>query len=386
MAPKKRQPGRPAPPKDFEKKTVRVGKIKKGPANVTDTSFTSKRVAIREQSIVSKAKHEDGAERVPVLDRLKPWLQGCGNYSASTRKESLSTLTGRLADLQSEAELVSLLDPILTATFRCICDEDPDVRCKTALFLGDLFGRVDADAVRPFYGRWMSFVKLALSHLNPGIRNDALKHVHLALKTLSMSTIMVPDLPGLILQVLPQVKAFGGNNGSSKKKLSSAAFAVDPFGLTIEVLKLWIQAQEAMTWNDAQSRSRPLLCYTWQPVQQRMLTLVRPKAALGGDSLVPEQCVRDIVSQVSLLTVASWLDCGPSASGASVLIPGQTKTKPQDEAQKGSLSELLAVYRTLYRFVQLATAAETPELFWTALPSKISRNRDLIEPHLRKTT
>jgi len=347
--------------RDFEKKVVKVGKVKKGPANVTDTSFTAKKLAIRAQNL---AKSQP-INSTNLLDALKPILSACGHYAASSRREALSQLAVKLFILKNE-QLVPYLDPMLSATLKTICDEDDAVRQKSLLFFSELFGKFPDTSLAPFLPRFLAFLRLALSHLNSSIQDDSLKFLQLmARNEATFGPALVDELPSLAVGMLPLVKQYLEMSAIGNKKLS-------PYHLNLELLTRWLRARQASIKDWSLTRATPIVDYTWQASQSQSLCIVRPKenqkssASMVACSIPPEQ-VNRLCSQMCNLTVSSWLDCVPSTA---LLCP-----KIKDE----SLLQLLGIYSTLYIF-----SCESGGSFWDSVHPHLRKHRDLLEERLGK--
>lgn len=335
-----------------------MGKIKKGPANITDTSFTSKKVAVKAQSLGKSVP--TGAAN--VLESLQPILTGCGHYAVPSRREALSQLSMKISKTAS-AELVLHMDPILSATLKTICDENDAVRQKSLSFFTDLFAKFADASLAPFFPRFLVFLKLALSHLNTSVRADSLKFLQLAAKSeATFGPALVNELPSLALGMLPLVKQY--SEATSSK-------TIHPFHLNVELLNRWLRARQASIKDWSKTRSTPIVDYSWQPIQSQPLSIVRPREQFQHSGLLMSCAVTAeqsdfICSQLSSYTVSAWIDCIPSTA----LLRPQTRND--------SLNQLLGIYSTLYRF-----SGESGGCFWEAIHPHIRKHRDLFEKRLK---
>jgi hypothetical protein len=99
--------------KDFEKKKVKPGKLNPGAVNKTDTSFTAKKLLLKDQHLESTA--------ASVHARLQPHcLTFVRHYSARNRKEALQGIL-RIVNPSNVKELLDLLTPVLV---KCIVETE----------------------------------------------------------------------------------------------------------------------------------------------------------------------------------------------------------------------------------------------------------------------
>jgi hypothetical protein len=337
--------------------------------NRTDTSFTAKKVVIRQQNIASNTANS--AATLPAL--IKAILPNCGHYNVNMRKEALNSLYKAIKE-QSEAVLLSaeilvLLDSVFVACFRLICDDDASVRGTLAVLMACLFEKYPADNLSGFFARWMSFLSLATSHIKLDIRRDSVKFVALTLKT--QKRLLLPHLPKLLTAMLPLVTAYpiGGR----------PLPAFDCVGALMEAyLGPFLERQEKAAGN----LSLPLIRATW-PLSGEGLCVCRASPFAAGNHSTSSTLLPPVMSPAQLrpfsthltaLTISVFLDSIHFLS--SDLAVGRAVSSSADYKQ---LQSLLAFYRKLLRMARVAGDAE---VFWESLPGKIVKFRALLEPEL----
>ncbi len=335
--------------------------------NKTDTSFTAKKIVIRQQSI-SSAASGSAAANLPSLIKLT--LPNCGHYNVNMRKEALNTLYKAIKD-QSQASLLAaevlvLLDSIFMATFRLICDDDASVRGTLAVLMTCLFEKYPSDNLSSFFARWMNFLSLATSHIKPDVRRDSVKFVALTLKT--QKKLLLPHLTSLMTAMAPMITAYPTSN-RPLPTFDCVASLIDAY------LAPFLERQEQAARNLAQ----PLIKASW-PVEGGGLEIIRasPFARTSNASILPPVIttaqLKTFLSHLTALTISVFLDTSHLLS--SDLTIGRAVSNSADYKQ---LQALLSFYRKLWR---MARVAGDEEVFWSALPGKIGKFRTILEPEL----
>lgn len=266
--------------------------------------------------------------------------------------------------------MLALLDSLLLATFRLICDDDVNVRNALGALISCLFERYPADNLGPFFPRWMSFLSLATSHIKTEIRRDSVKFVSLTLRT--QKHLLLPHIPSLLTAMLPLVSVFPVGAGARNSP------AYDSYVALIDAYLAPFLAREQRA---EASHSQPLFTFTWPGVAE----VIRPSpyASLGSGnsaSLLPPAmtaaAIKQVISHLSALSISVWLDASHLLSGVII-----NKSLAGSNDYK-NLQTLLALYRKLWRLAERVLGNE--EVFWSALPSKISKCRPLLLEELNK--
>lgn len=351
------------PPRDFEKKTMRVGKIKKGPANVTDTSFTARKVVIRQQNLAPATDH--GASSSPVADKIRSLLVNCGHYNVNMRRE---TLVGLLRIVKETADLhapdmLAVLDPLFAAIFKLICDDDMAVRTAVAALLLHLFERLRTENLASFFPRWLAFLNLAMSHIKLDIRRDSTRFIQLTLQT--QRSLLAPHIAVMLPPMLSLVTQYPVRLGTHA-----------PYDTIVALMDAYLEPHARQSAKSRSALTTPLFAYTWEPVQRRPLRVVRMSpldARLTVETPPPpmrEAVLSPLITHLVNLSITAWLDC------AHVLVVDTPHINSPEQKQ---LTVLLALYRRLF---QLCRIAAREDLFWQCLPAKIAKSRLLFQDRL----
>lgn len=341
--------------------------------NKTDTSFTARKVVVRQQNLGSTAA---SASNLPAL--LKSCLPNCGHYNVNMRKEALNTIYKTIKD-QDEAALTSadvlaLLDSIFLATFRLICDDDANVRATLAVLITCVFEKYPSENLSSFFPRWLNFLSLATSHIKPDVRRDSVKFVTLTLKT--QKRLLLPHIPALLTAMAPLVTAYPTGKNRS----------LPAFDCVVALIDAYLSPFLDRETKAAQCHSQPLIRLSW-PLPSEGLLITRPSpysiisasSSAAGTAILPPLIssaqLKPFLAHLSSLTISVFLDTSHLLCGVAV---GRAVAGSADYKQ---LQTLLSFYRKLWR---LARVCGDEELFWVALPAKMSKFRSILEPELTK--
>ena len=341
-----------------------MGKLKKGPANKTDTSFTSKKVVIRAQNFKSS---ESAADEASLISRIKSLLPNCGHYNANMRKDaSLNVLKSikELSDLQA-ASFLALLDPIFGATFRQLCDEEVNVRTAFLGLMTFLFDHLKRENIASFFPRWISFLNLASSHIKPEIRRDSVRFIGMTLKT--QKVLLVPYLHTLLPTIYPLLTQYPQRQG-----------AIPAYDCTLSLIDAYLEP--FLTHRLAEELAKPILIYTWQNViPQPELSLIRPspfassQGTLPKPHAIPESALHSLISHLANLSISLWLDTAHLLNSAS--------RNSNSDAEFRQVQDLISLYRKLFFLAKYSSGDDN--LFWRAMPVKLVKNyKSLIESNI----
>ncbi|KAG0145987.1 hypothetical protein CROQUDRAFT_93172 [Cronartium quercuum f. sp. fusiforme G11] len=169
---------------DFIKPKLKLGKGKQVASNATNTSYSSKAIALPNQNIGTEKGPVPTTRRNLTLDDLLVHLR---HYSPATRKDALFGLRELLG---AHPELTRAhLGPIIHGTARLITDETSAVRKALSVFLTWFLPKVPLDLLRPFCSTIIFFSSSALAHIFAEIRVDAVQIINLLLD-LTPSTVV----------------------------------------------------------------------------------------------------------------------------------------------------------------------------------------------------
>ncbi|KXN89955.1 hypothetical protein AN958_04959 [Leucoagaricus sp. SymC.cos] len=163
---------------DFAKAKLKLGKEKKAPSNVIDTSFKARSIALPTQSItVSRDESAPTTKKKLTIDDLLAHLK---HYSPSVKKDALLGLAELL-----EAHWILVdksLSQLINQLSRIIGDEDAGVRKQLHGFLSWILPRIPQEDLIPHASTLILFTASAQTHIFPEIRIDAVRFLALFLE------------------------------------------------------------------------------------------------------------------------------------------------------------------------------------------------------------
>lgn len=149
-----------------EKAKVKLkgAKLPKG-LNITKTDFKVKKIVIREQ--LAESQVEDGKRKLNIketLSRLK-------HSSSSFRTEALRNL--RESSFTSD-EIFRHLGDLIQSIAAISLDVDKDTRRECFKTLSSLLATLPTEAIEPFFQALSSYLRCAMTHIQPSIQEDSL--------------------------------------------------------------------------------------------------------------------------------------------------------------------------------------------------------------------
>lgn len=332
--------------------------MKKGPANKTDTSFTSKKVVIRAQNIKSTGPSSANNEAA-VITKIRAILPNCGHYNGNMRKDATLNVLKCLKELENlnTTTFLVVLDPIFVATFRQVCDEEVNVRSAFLGLLTFLLEKLKKENMASFFARWISFLSLASSHIKPEIRKDSVRFIGVTLK--AQRSLFIPYLHTILPTIVPLLTLYPQRQGS-----------IPAFDCTLNLIEAYLEP--FMTKKEADELAKPLISFTCQiGVIQPQINLVRvsPFASSSQGSLasnpkpqqIPQSLLIPIISHLGNLSISLWLD--------TVHLLDK---KSNNSVEYRQLQDLLSLYKKLFYLAKFGGCDE--ELFWRAMPVKLVKN------------
>jgi hypothetical protein len=343
--------------------------MKKGPANKTDTSFTSKKVIIRSQSIASVTNPSTGSSELDTISKIRACLINCGHYNGNMRKDSTLNVLKclkELSDLQSPT-LLAVLDPIFVATFRQICDEEIGVRTAFLGLIGFILENFPSDRLAGFFPRWLSFLNLASSHIKPEIRRDSIRFISMTLKT--QKSLFLPNIHTTLQSIIPLLTQYPLKSGS-----------VPPFECAMALIDAYIEPFVAGK-TDKNQLNTPLFSFTWSSsVSQPPLFIVRTSPSTFGGSttrlpqLFIESELKTIIAHLGNLSISVFLDTVHLLNKTA----NPTNTSLKTSLEFKQINDLISLYRKLYALAKICCGDS--EVFWRAMPVKLVKSyRNILE-------
>lgn len=160
--------------KDFAKSKLRVGKTPQKPDNYTDTSFTSKSIALPSQSLAKKTGKNGLLTANKDVD-LTHHLSLTRHHALATRKEVLAYIEAHLPSNPS------VYKQLVAATVPMVTDESQGVR--TALVSLLEAAALNQPGLLDLHLRQIAlYIHSAMSHIQPDIRNTSLRFLALLLR------------------------------------------------------------------------------------------------------------------------------------------------------------------------------------------------------------
>uniref|UniRef100_A0AAY5F3J3 Pre-rRNA-processing protein Ipi1 N-terminal domain-containing protein n=1 Tax=Electrophorus electricus TaxID=8005 RepID=A0AAY5F3J3_ELEEL len=153
---------------DFHKVKLKVGKKKPKVENATNVNFRSKRIHLPEQ-----LNRDDGGPTTHRQLSIKDLLSQLHHYNSTVKQDALQGLRELLASHPYLVEQqASTVLPEVAALFT---DKDGGVRVAATRLLRFLAQCIPAEHVAPFFPLLSAHLTCAMTHIAPGIQEDALR-------------------------------------------------------------------------------------------------------------------------------------------------------------------------------------------------------------------
>lgn len=167
--------------KDFQKVKLKVGrKLPKG-LNVTDTSFKTKKIVLRDRLSKPSTSEPTTTRKLSVQDLISR----LHHYNVASRMDALTGL--RELGRSHAGAFSPHLKPLLEILGTLCTDKEGNVRQSALKVLRLVLGSVSSDCLSPFGPLLLSQLGCAVNNLSAAVRHDAL------------------DLLGLLLDVVPSL-------------------------------------------------------------------------------------------------------------------------------------------------------------------------------------
>ncbi|KAI6007344.1 hypothetical protein EDD15DRAFT_2396785 [Pisolithus albus] len=188
---------------DFAKAKLKLGKGKKVPSNVVDTSFKARSIALPTQSITVEKDNVPTTRRKQTFGDILSLLKhhNAGVRKGTLRFDMLSVLKDSVVFADAIFSVKELfhghpdiipgsMAALFSACSRLIGDTDAGVRKALLSFLEWLLVRVDKDDLIPHVPQLLLFTTSAQTHIFPEIRVDAVRYLDLFLGVLPDYVVM----------------------------------------------------------------------------------------------------------------------------------------------------------------------------------------------------
>lgn len=168
---------------DFQKTKKKLGKGKQVNANVTDTSFKARTIALPQQSVTVDRSQSLTTRRNQTLPELASLTRHATPGVRRDAVQGMHELATRYPELVVH-DAGALLHPVLAL----IGDDDRQVRAALRTYLGAVLRAMEPAQLAPFAPALLLFTTSALSHIATTVRLDALLVLELLLETMPRAT------------------------------------------------------------------------------------------------------------------------------------------------------------------------------------------------------
>ncbi|XP_017884775.1 testis-expressed protein 10 [Ceratina calcarata] len=160
-------------------KTKKEKHLPKG-LNVTDTSFKVKKIIIREQL----KQHDDTEILSKRKLNIKDLLSRLQHHNTTVRQSAVRELKEILSE-HSTSLLSSQFGSLLQGICALILDKERAIRRDSLKILGLILGPVSNDQLNPYCDVLISYLRCAMTHIDPYIKEDALLFLDVLVKNCS---------------------------------------------------------------------------------------------------------------------------------------------------------------------------------------------------------
>ncbi|XP_073828919.1 testis-expressed protein 10 homolog [Musca autumnalis] len=190
-----------------EKAKVKLkgAKLPKG-LNVTKTEFKVRKITIREQ--LKESQFVDGLKQV----NLKECLSKLKHHSSNFRSEALKNLRDAIAI--SHPGIMGSLSELIQGISAVCLDQDRDARRESCKTFAALLAFLPIDAVAPFFHIISSYLRCAMTHIQPNIQEDSLLLLDVLLQ--HIPTLVASHSAKILhnfLEMISRVRAEGDKAG-----------------------------------------------------------------------------------------------------------------------------------------------------------------------------
>ncbi|KAI6132763.1 hypothetical protein EV401DRAFT_218114 [Pisolithus croceorrhizus] len=170
---------------DFAKAKLKLGKGKKAPSNVVDTSFKARSIVLPTQSITVEKDNVPTTRRKQTFGDILSLLR---HHNAGVRKDAIFSAKELFNDHPDI--ITSSMAALFSACARLIGDTDAGVRKALLSFFEWLLVRVARDDLVPHVPQLLLFTTSAQTHIFPEIRIDAVRYLDLFLGVMPEYVVM----------------------------------------------------------------------------------------------------------------------------------------------------------------------------------------------------
>ncbi|XP_028971501.1 testis-expressed protein 10 homolog isoform X2 [Esox lucius] len=207
---------------DFQKVKLKVGKTKPKADNATNINFRTKGIHLTEQ-----LKKDGSAPTTHRKLNIKDLLSQLHHYSGTVKQGALVGLRELLT--LHPSELDQHLSSLLSEVAAVFTDKDPNVRMSATRLLRFIAQSVPAERTCPFFPLLSAHLSCAMTHIETGIQEDALKVLDVLL---DHYPALLAARPALLLtnflELISHKSTGGGARKGQEGKGRSWALSVNP--------------------------------------------------------------------------------------------------------------------------------------------------------------
>eukprot|EP01116_Phalansterium_solitarium_P002396 TRINITY_DN12392_c0_g1_i1.p1 TRINITY_DN12392_c0_g1~~TRINITY_DN12392_c0_g1_i1.p1 ORF type:complete len:380 (-),score=150.06 TRINITY_DN12392_c0_g1_i1:7-1146(-) len=347
---------------DFKKKKTKVGKKKQPPTSVTNTSFKTRALVMPSQTITSDKTGEAVNSRQMTLKQLLSQLK---HYSATTRKDAIAGLKDLV---QRHPEVLKVhVGAIVEALSELLTDQELPVRKSLLAFWHHIIALLDPEAVGPFVGMVVVYLRCGITHVAWPVRIDSLEVVSLWMQ--HWPRLLAPhcsQLVGSFVEMLNRTTVAvsasqaPGNNMTVTHTKSPLEWRLQVLRSLITLLRAALPSHDdeaALPTTDfadvsleefnAQQRRQYAERVAAEPPPPTIPGMLPPMVASASADGTPLGSFHDVMRLAERLVpvlVACWLEATPAELSL-----------PTPYAHLGSLRLILDVLLLLMRHLSMAT-------------------------------
>lgn len=207
---------------DFQKVKLKVGKKKPKADNATNTNFRSKGIHLSEQ-----LKRDTSGPTTHRQLGINDLLSQLHHYNANVKNSALLGLRELLSANPSLLE--QHLSRLLSEVAAVFTDKDADVRQAATRVLKFIAQSVPAERVAPFFPLLSAHLSCAMTHIETGIQEDAMKVLDVLLEHYPALLAARPAvLLTNFLELISHRQSTGGSKKAQDVKGRTWALSVNP--------------------------------------------------------------------------------------------------------------------------------------------------------------
>uniref|UniRef100_A0A671UG91 Testis expressed 10 n=1 Tax=Sparus aurata TaxID=8175 RepID=A0A671UG91_SPAAU len=192
---------------DFQKVKLKVGKKKPKADNATNTNFRSKGINLTEQ-----LKRDTSGPTTHRQLGINDLLSQLHHYNANVKHSALSGLRELLP--LNPSLLEQHLSRLLSEVAAVFTDKDGNVRVAATRVLKFIAQSVPAERVAPFFALLSAHLSCAMTHIETGIQEDAMKILDVLLEHYPS---LLAARPAVLLTNFLELISHRQNSGGAKK-------------------------------------------------------------------------------------------------------------------------------------------------------------------------